>query len=65
MDTVKKMDGGGVVAEQEQPKMTHQKNRALVKQPLALQWFEDGLLKKRSDEERQAGKFYPKDTNMN
>jgi len=59
MDTEAKLEGGPVdaVAGQEQTKMTHQRNRALVKQPLALQWFEDGLLKKRSDDERQAGLF--------
>lgn len=33
------------------------KKRALFRQPLALQWFEGGVLKKRSDEERQAGRF--------
>jgi hypothetical protein len=32
-----------------------EKPRALFRQPLALQWFEDGQLKKRSEEERQAG----------
>lgn len=60
MDTEEKIQGEGVVSEQEQPKVTtHQRNRALFKQPLALQWFEDGRLKKRSDEERQAGTFSP------
>jgi hypothetical protein len=33
------------------------KKRALFRQPLALQWFENGVLKKRCDEERQAGRF--------
>ena len=36
-----------------------QRKRALLRQPLALQWFEDGQLRKRSDEERQAGKRVP------
>ncbi|KAK9357385.1 bacterial low temperature requirement A protein-domain-containing protein, partial [Lipomyces starkeyi] len=31
--------------------------RALFRQPLALQWLEDGKLMKRSEGERQAGKF--------
>jgi len=30
--------------------------RALFRQPLALQWFEDGELMKRKEGERQAGK---------
>ncbi|OBT67248.1 hypothetical protein VE03_02671 [Pseudogymnoascus sp. 23342-1-I1] len=30
---------------------------ALFRQPLALQWFENGVLKKLSNEERQAGRF--------
>lgn len=30
---------------------------ALFRQPLALQWFEDGELKKRSEGERQAGVY--------
>lgn len=30
--------------------------RALFRQPLALQWFEDGELVKRKEGERQAGK---------
>ena len=29
--------------------------RALFRQPLALQWFQDGELKKRKEDERQAG----------
>lgn len=29
--------------------------RALFRQPLALQWFQDGELIRRKDEERQAG----------
>ena len=33
------------------------KKRALFRQPLALQWFENGVLKKLSNEERQAGRF--------
>ncbi|KAF2423690.1 hypothetical protein EJ08DRAFT_652575 [Tothia fuscella] len=33
------------------------KPRALFRQPMALQWFEDGQLRKRSEEERQAGRF--------
>jgi hypothetical protein len=36
-------------------KTSTQPKRALLRQPLALQWFEDGQLRKRSDEERQAG----------
>ncbi|KAK0123388.1 hypothetical protein ONS96_010379 [Cadophora gregata f. sp. sojae] len=31
--------------------------RALFRQPLALQWFQDGELKKREENERQAGRF--------
>ncbi len=34
---------------------TRRQKRALLRQPLALQWFEGGVLKKRSEEERQAG----------
>jgi hypothetical protein len=33
------------------------KPRALFRQPLALQWQEDGHLKKRAEGERQAGVF--------
>ena len=40
-----------------QPSSPEPKKRALFRQPLALQWFENGVLKKRSDEERQAGRF--------
>lgn len=32
---------------------------ALFRQPLALQWFEDGALRRRSEGERQAGTFLP------
>ncbi|EED19222.1 conserved hypothetical protein [Talaromyces stipitatus ATCC 10500] len=31
--------------------------RYLIRQPLALQWFDNGKLVKRSEEERQAGRF--------
>jgi hypothetical protein len=31
--------------------------RALFRQPQALQWFENGVLKKRREGERQAGRF--------
>jgi hypothetical protein len=34
-----------------------QNPRALFRQPLALQWQEDGHLKKRAEGERQAGSF--------
>jgi hypothetical protein len=34
-----------------------EKPRALFRQPLALQWQEDGQLKKRAEGERQAGMF--------
>ncbi|KAL2061582.1 hypothetical protein VTL71DRAFT_6959 [Oculimacula yallundae] len=34
-----------------------QSPRALFRQPLALQWYYDGQLKKRKDDERQAGRF--------
>lgn len=40
-----------------QPTTPEPKKRALFRQPLALQWFENGVLKKRCDEERQAGRF--------
>jgi len=33
-----------------------QNPRALFRQPLALQWFDDGELVKRREDERQAGK---------
>lgn len=32
---------------------------ALFRQPLALQWFEDGALRRRSEGERQAGMYPP------
>jgi hypothetical protein len=31
--------------------------RYLIRQPIALQWFEDGKLVKRCEGERQAGKY--------
>jgi hypothetical protein len=33
--------------------------RYLIRQPLALQWFDNGKLCKRSEEERQASKHCP------
>ncbi len=41
----------------ESHKAITQRKRALLRQPLALQWFEDGELRKRSGEERQAGEL--------
>lgn len=40
---------------EEKPAESQSQTRYLIRQPLALQWFDNGKLVKRCEQERQAG----------